>query len=73
MFRNEPMNFDPRERVIVGYQEGNGSRNVFLGFSCHLTRALKENGSMSTVFAVNAGAAIASVWLRICLRRLREK
>jgi hypothetical protein len=39
VFLNEPMNFTPRERVIVGYQEGNGSRNVFLGFYCHLTRA----------------------------------
>jgi len=73
VFRTDPVNYDPREQVIYRYIADSGRTNVFLEFYHLLAHALKDNGSTKNVLAVNLDAAIASVWLGICWRKLREK
>lgn len=73
VFKNDPVNYDPRERVIYNYIKEQGKTNIFLEFYHHLVRALKEKGVMNKVLAVNVDAALACVWLGICWRHLREK
>lgn len=73
VFKNDPVNYDPRERVIYNYIKEQGKTNIFLEFYHHLVITLKENGLMNKVLAVNVDAALACVWLGICWRHLREK
>ncbi len=73
VFRNEAVNYDPRERVIYGFIHESDRTNIFLEFYHALARALKANGSTRNVLAVNVDAAIACVWLAICWQRLHEK
>ncbi|HYW83938.1 MAG TPA: citrate/2-methylcitrate synthase [Spirochaetia bacterium] len=73
VFRNDPVNFDPRERVIADFLKEVGRTNVFLDFYRALAEALKDNGSTRNVLAVNVDAAIACVWLGICWKRLKDK
>jgi succinyl-CoA synthetase alpha subunit len=72
IFKNDPVNFDPREQVISEYLQEHNRKNVFLEFYHSLAHALKENGSTSRVFAVNVDAAIACVWLALCWKRMKE-
>ncbi|MBF0430190.1 MAG: hypothetical protein HQK83_02840 [Fibrobacteria bacterium] len=73
VFRNDPVNYDPREQIISNYIKEKGKVNIFLEFYHHLVVALKENGSMPKVMAVNVDAAIACVWLGVCWRHLKAK
>ena len=73
VFKDDPVNFDPRERVIHQFIKSAGQRNVFLDFYHCLVQALKDNGSMSKVLAVNIDAALACIWLGVCWRHLVEK
>jgi len=73
VFRNDPINYDPREQVIYNYIKSQGRTNVFLEFYHRLVHAIKDNGAMDKVLAVNVDAALACVWLGICWRHLREK
>jgi len=73
VFKDDPVNYDPRERVIARFLEEAGQRNVFLDFYHHLVQALKENGSMSKVLAVNIDAALACIWLGVCWRHLADR
>ncbi|MBN2584973.1 MAG: hypothetical protein JXL80_18055 [Planctomycetes bacterium] len=73
VFRNDPVNYDPRERVIADYLSRNGLRNVFLEFYHGLAHRLKEIGVARNVWAVNLDGAIASVVLGLCWKSLKEK
>jgi succinyl-CoA synthetase alpha subunit/citrate synthase len=73
VFRNDPVNNDPREQVIYRFIRESGRTNIFLEFYHFLVQFLKDNGSTSKVLAVNLDAAIACVWLGICWRQIREK
>ena len=73
VFRNDPVNYDPRERVITQYMEQQSLRNVFLEFYHLLAGQLKEIGIARNVWAVNLDGAIASVTLAVCWKALREK
>jgi succinyl-CoA synthetase alpha subunit len=73
VFRDQAVNYDPRERVIAAALQEAGRVHVFLDFYHALARALKDNGATSNVLAVNVDAAIACVWLGICWKRLAEK
>ena len=42
VFKNDPINYDPRERVIYNFLKENGKTNIFLEFYHSLVRALKE-------------------------------
>jgi succinyl-CoA synthetase alpha subunit len=73
VFRDDAVNYDPRERAITAALKEAGRACVFLDFYHALAEALKANGSTRNVLAVNVDAAIASVWLGICWRRLLDK
>jgi succinyl-CoA synthetase alpha subunit/citrate synthase len=73
VFKDKPVNYDPREQVISEYLKEKGLRNVFLEFYHMLAHRLKEIGIARSVWAVNLDAAIASVVLGICWKALREK
>lgn len=73
VFRNDPVNTDPREQVVYNFIKKSGKKNVFLEFYHHLSVALKSNGCTSNVMAVNLDAALACVWLGICWRRIKDK
>ena len=73
VFRNDPVNYDPRERVIAAHIKAAGRCNVFLDFYHLLAARLKEIGIARNVWAVNLDGAIASVVLGACWKALREK
>jgi citrate synthase len=73
VFKDKPVNYDPREQVISDYLKEKGLRNVFLEFYHMLAHRLKEIGIARSVWAVNLDAAIASVVLGICWKQLLEK
>jgi citrate synthase len=73
VFRDKPVNHDPRERVIAEYLEENGLCNVFLDFYHILARRLKDVGIARNVWAVNLDGAVASVALGLSWTPLSEK
>ena len=72
VFKDDAVNYDPREQVIYNFMKENGKVNVFLEFYHQLVQALKANGAMNKVLAVNVDAALACVWLGICWRHLKS-
>ena len=73
VFRDKPVNYDPREQVITEYIEQEGLCNIFLQFYHLLAVRLKEIGIARNVWAVNLDGAIASVVLGLCWKPLKEK
>ena len=73
VFHDQPVNYDPRERVIARSLEDAGRCNVFLDFLHLLARRIKEVGVSNKVWAVNLDAAIAAIALGVCWRPLMEK
>jgi Succinyl-CoA synthetase, alpha subunit len=73
VFKNDAINVDPREQVIYDFIKKSGRSNIFLEFYHHLVQALKDNGTMNKVLAVNVDAALACASLGICWRHLVEK
>ena len=73
VFKNDPVNYDPRERVISAYLSDKGVSNVFLDFYHMMANKLKEVGIARNVWAVNLDGAIASVVLGVCWQALKEK
>ncbi|MCK9266269.1 hypothetical protein M0P98_05240 [bacterium] len=73
VFKDNPVNYDPREQAISKYMEQEGVYNIFLDFYHRLTFALKGTGATSKVLAVNIDAAIACVCLGISWGLLKDK
>ena len=73
VFKDNPVNFDPREQCISGYLSKQHRSNVFLQFYHMLAYRLKEIGIARNVWAVNLDGAIASVVLAVCWKTLKEK
>ena len=73
VFKNHPVNYDPRERIITNYLKENNIRNVFLEFYHLLAAEIKALGIAKNVWAVNLDGAIASVVLAIGWPALRAK
>jgi len=73
VFRDQAVNYDPRERIIAKHMEDKGIYNIFLDFYHRLAHRLKEVGIARNVWAVNLDGAIASVVLAICWKPLLEK
>lgn len=73
VFHDQPVNYDPRERIISRSLEDADRCNVFLDFMHLLSRQLKEIGVANKVWAVNLDAAIAAVALAVCWKPLVEK
>jgi citrate synthase len=73
VFKNKPVNYDPRERVIAEYLSEQKLCNVFLDFYHLLAAEIKRLGIARNVWAVNLDGAIASVVLGLCWKPLHEK
>jgi succinyl-CoA synthetase alpha subunit/citrate synthase len=73
VFKDKPVNYDPREQVVTKYVEEQGLSNVFLQFYHMLAVRLREIGIARNVWAVNLDGAIASVVLAMCWRELGDK
>jgi succinyl-CoA synthetase alpha subunit/citrate synthase len=73
VFNKEPVNYDPRERVIAEYMEEHKIYNVFLDFYHRLTRCLTETGVTNKVHAVNVDAALTCILLGIAWPFLMDK
>jgi len=73
VFRDQPVNFDPREQVIANYLQEKGLCNIFLDFYHLLAHQLKRDGVSQNVWAVNLDGAIASIVLGNCWKALEEK
>ncbi len=73
VFKDKPVNYDPRERIIAGFLKENERCNVFLDFYHALAGQIKNLGIARNVWAVNLDGAIASVVLGVCWKLLREK
>lgn len=73
VFRDQPVNYDPREVIISDYLKENGHCNIFLEFYHMLAHKLKDIGISRNVWAVNLDGAIASVVLGNFWKPLVEK
>jgi len=73
VFRDQAVNYDPRERVIAQTLEQGGRYNIFLDFYHRLAHRMKEVGIARNVWAVNLDGAIASIVLGLCWGPLKEK
>lgn len=73
VYRNEEVNYDPREQVVFRYLEKSEVYHAFLDFYHELALAMRRAGVTRNVLAVNVDAAIACVWLGICWPLLCEK
>jgi len=73
VFNKEPVNYDPRERVINDYLEKEGIYNVFLDFYHRLSRGMMEQRATSKVHAVNVDAALTCVLMGIAWPMLVDK
>ena len=73
IYRNDDINYDPRERVIARYLEQEQIYHAFLDFYHQMATAMREVGITRNVLAVNVDAVIACIWLGICWPLLCEK
>lgn len=65
VFKDKPINLDPREVFIRELMAGRGESNVFHDFYHALVRALRDSGVSRTVYCVNIDAVIAALLLRL--------
>jgi citrate synthase len=73
VFNKEPVNYDPRERIISAYLQARNIYNVFLDFYHRLTRAMASSSVTSKVHAVNVDAALTCILMGIAWPLLIEK
>lgn len=73
VYRNDEVNYDPREQVIVRRLEQMQVYHAFLDFYHQLAAVLRAVGVTRNVLAVNVDAVIACVWLGVCWPLLCEK
>lgn len=73
VFNKEPVNYDPRERVIAAYLEDNKIYNVFFDFYHRLTRGMMGAGVTNKVHAVNVDAALTCILMGIAWPLLVDK
>jgi hypothetical protein len=65
IFRDKPVNFDPRERFIAAFMAERGRYNIFHAYYRELVQALYNAGATRTVFCVNVDAVIAALLLAV--------
>ncbi len=73
VYKDKPVNYDPREVLISECLKDVGHGNVFLEFYHKLSVKIRDLGVSTKAWAVNVDAAIASVWLGITWPMLAEK
>jgi succinyl-CoA synthetase alpha subunit len=72
VFKDKPVNVDPREAFIHELFERRGEHNVFHEYYRVLVRKLFEEGVSRNVYCVNIDAVIASLLLKMLWRGLKE-
>ncbi len=72
VFKDKPVNYDPRERFIAKVMEERGDYNIFHAYYCELVKALYEVGASRYVFCVNVDAVIAALLLGLLWKDFRE-
>lgn len=72
VFKDKPVNYDPREVFIAKLFEQRGEANAFHAFYRELVQALFDAGVSSTVYCVNVDAVIAALLLKMLWRPLSE-
>ena len=65
MFKDKPVNHDPREVFIAGLYEARGEYNAFHAYCRALVQALFEAGVSRTVYCVNVDDVIAALLLKM--------
>jgi succinyl-CoA synthetase alpha subunit len=73
VFNKDPINFDPRERIIAGYMEEHKIYNIFIDYYHKLTRCMTASGVTNKVHAVNVDAALTCILLGIAWPLLVDK
>jgi succinyl-CoA synthetase alpha subunit len=71
VFKDKPVNHDPREVFIAQLFEERGERNVFHDFYRALVRQLFEAGVSRNVYCVNIDAVIAALLLKMLWKPLQ--
>ena len=71
VFRDKPVNQDPREAFIRELFRGRGEYNVFHEYYHELARALFESGVTRNVFCVNIDGVIGALLLKMLWQRYR--
>ena len=72
VFRNLPINTDPREAYVSGLLKEQGRTNALLDFYKHLVVELHACGATPSVFCVNVDAVIACFMLDTIWGRLKR-
>ncbi|MBN1127801.1 MAG: hypothetical protein JXA71_02370 [Chitinispirillaceae bacterium] len=73
VFNKDPVNYDPRERIIAAYMEKNKIYNVFHDFYHRLTKGMASSGATNKVHAVNVDAALTCILMGIAWPLLVDK
>jgi len=72
VFKDRPVNLDPREVFIAELFERRGEANAFHAFYRELVQALYEAGVSRNVYCVNVDAVIAALLLKMLWQPLRQ-
>jgi hypothetical protein len=72
VFKDRPVNHDPREVFIGELLQARGEYNVFQQYYRELVRVLHEAGVSRTVYCVNIDAVIAALLLKMVWTRYRS-
>lgn len=72
VFKDKPVNVDPREAYLVELFRARGEHNVFHDYYHALTRALFEAGVTRNVFCVNIDAVIGALLLKMLWPRYQR-
>ena len=72
VFKDRPVNHDPREVFVRELYAGRGERNVFHDYYRALVQALYDAGLSRNVYCVNIDAVIAALLLKMLWQPLRH-
>ncbi len=65
VFKDKPVNHDPRQRFIARFMEERGAYNIFHDYCCKLVQALYKVGASRYVFCLHVDAIIAALLLAL--------
>ncbi|MGF6737622.1 CoA-binding protein [Paraburkholderia atlantica] len=72
VFKDKPVNHDPREVFIANLYEARGEYNVFHAYYRALVQALFDAGVSRNIYCVNVDAVIAALLLKMLWKPLRR-
>ncbi|MBF0193041.1 MAG: CoA-binding protein [Magnetococcales bacterium] len=65
VFKNQPVNYDPREVFVDKLFKKRGEYNIFQDYYHNIVKALKDTGVSKNVYCVNVDAVIAVILLKM--------